>query len=132
VANVEFTSQAITDLAQKLSTVAPSLNDQELALLLAIFAAAAERAKSFNPPDLGATLPEAAIRGPAAGTAITAPVTAQILQQQLLGAYVPGNDFDSLTKGLVITGKITPIKPPPTPRATGAKPKPKPKPKKAK
>lgn len=123
MANLEFTSQAITDLAQKLSTVAPSLNDQELALLLAIFAAAAERAESFNPPDLGASLPEAAIRGPAAGAAIAAPVTAETLQQQLIGAYIPGNDFDSLTSGMAITGKITPIKPPPTARATGAKTK---------
>lgn len=105
MANLEFSQQDIEDLARKLSTLQPFLSDQERALLLAIFAAAAGSAK---PSGLsGATLPKAGIVGQAAEAGTAAPVTAADLQRQLLGAYVPGNDFGSVTSGLPDTGKIT-------------------------
>lgn len=105
MANLEFSQKDIEDLARKLSTLQPFLSDQERALLLAIFAAAAGSAKPFGPS--GATLPKAGIAGQAAVAGTAAPVTAADLQQQLLGAYVPGNDFGSVTSGLPDTGKIT-------------------------
>jgi hypothetical protein len=87
MANLEFNQQELADLAGKLSTL--DLTDQERALLLAIFAAAAER---VNQTDVGvATLPQAGETGEEP--------TVEDLQQQLLNAYIPGNiSFASITQ----------------------------------
>jgi hypothetical protein len=90
--NLPFGKQDIEGLAQKLGTL--QLTEQERALLMAIFGAAAEHASSSGPGQ--ATLPRAVSSGqmpePVAGQE-----TIASLQQQLLSAYIPGNSFDSLT-----------------------------------
>jgi hypothetical protein len=104
MADLEFSQKDIEDLAQKLSTIQPPLSEQESWLLLAIFAAAAARAKPSG-PDGGATLPRFEIRTqpPGAGAGADEQVTLTDLQQHLLNAYIPGNDFN-----FVATGEIAP------------------------
>jgi hypothetical protein len=115
MADVEFTRKDIEDLARKLSTLQPFLSDQERQLLLAIFATAADHAESTGPG--GASLPAASIRGQEADAGAADQVTAEGLQQQLLSAYVPGNDFDSLTQAHSwhVQHKITAVGVPPPP-----------------
>lgn len=95
MANLEFNRQEIEDLTRKLSTL--EFSEQERALLLAIFAAAADRATQT---DLGvATLPEASPdQAPGAGAGTDEQATLADFQQQLLNAYTPGNSFDSVTR----------------------------------
>lgn len=100
MADLQFSRQDIEDLAQKLSMVKPPLSEQESKLLLAIFAAAADRAKPSG-PDGGATLPEFEIRNQPPEAGADVPVTLTGLQEQLLNAYIPGNDFN-----FIVTGKI--------------------------
>ena len=90
VADLNFTLAEITSLAQKLSTV-QNLTGPEHDLLLAIFAVAADRAKVVNALNQESSLPQAAV-------AQTVPepiavVTPEILKDQLLQAYIPGNYF---------------------------------------
>ena len=111
--NLEFNQQNISDLADTVSTLLPNLTQLERVLLLAIFAAAAARAE---PSGAGgtATLPLAEIKGGVAGSVGSQPATVDALKQQLLNAYIPGNDFNSLTEAtLKITGdQITAMHPP--------------------
>jgi hypothetical protein len=92
VAELEFNLDAITSLAGKLSTV-QGLTGPEHDLLLAIFAAAAARAQVTNAGARTSTLPKAEVSGQEA----TPPnVTAEILKNQLLNAYIPGNYFQAV------------------------------------
>ena len=94
VADLNFTLAEVTSLAQKLSMVQnleESLTGPEHDLLLAIFAAAADRAQVVNAETQESTLPQAEV-------AQTVPepipvVTPEILKDQLLQAYIPGNYF---------------------------------------
>jgi hypothetical protein len=88
MADLEFNRQEIEELAGKLSTLESSLTVQERALLLAIFAAAADQANQTGPSV--ATLPQAS------GTDEEA--TLVDLQQQLLSAHTPGNSFNDVTQ----------------------------------
>jgi hypothetical protein len=100
MADLEFTRQEIEDLTRKLSTLESIFSEQERALLLAIFAAAADRATQT---DLDvSTLPEASsdqAPGVGAETGTDEQATPADFQQQLLNAYTPGNSFDSVTRG---------------------------------
>lgn len=97
MADLEFNRQEIEDLTRKLSTLESIFSEQERALLLAIFAAAADRATQT---DLDvATLPEASPdQAPGAGAGTDEQATPADFQQQLLNAYTPGNSFDSVTR----------------------------------
>lgn len=99
MAELEFTQGDIEALTRKLATLEPFFSNQERALLLAIFAAAAERAESYSAH--GGILPQAASPGQAAGPGAGTgqPASLPLLQQQLLCAYIPGNSFDSVTHG---------------------------------
>jgi hypothetical protein len=97
MANLDFTRQDIVDLIRKLSTLQPYFSEKECALLLAIFGAAAERARSSGVS--GATLPEAGSSGQTPGAGTGGSETIASLQQQLLSAYIPGNSFDAITGG---------------------------------
>lgn len=109
---LEFTQTEIEDLADKLSALA-SLTNPERELLVAIFAAAADRAKPVAP-----TGPEGQPKQPAAvlpvpvvpNQAPGAVLTQADLKQALLKAYVPGNDFNSLIE-TSSSGKVTEIHP---------------------
>lgn len=93
-----FSRQEIADLAQKLNVLEPDLTDQERRLLVAIFAAAADRAQPVGPSE--ATLPAADVgQTPDAGTGTGEQASLADLQQQLLSAYTPGNSFESITQG---------------------------------
>jgi hypothetical protein len=108
-----FSHQNIVDLADKISSLQPSLNATERQLLLAIFAAAAERAK-LSTTGGPSTIPLAELKseppGMRAGQPVTPDVlkqqaaTPQSLKQQLLDAYIPGNDFNILAQ---VQNKIT-------------------------
>jgi hypothetical protein len=98
MADMEFSRQDLEDLVRKVSQLQPYLSDTERQLLMAIFAAAAERAKAFGPKQ-AATLPEAESSGQPAGDGTGAQPTPEDLQRQLLAAYIPGKSFDSLTSG---------------------------------
>ena len=119
---LEFTWQQIANFATRLSQLDPPPNALERELLLALFAIAAEKAR-ISTGTKTATLPLAGIKGQAPGHRGGLPVTAAAviagqqvsadeLKQQLLGAYIPGNDFDAMsgTSGAdpsLPTGKIT-------------------------
>lgn len=104
MADLEFNRQDIENLAQKLATLWDVFSPQERALLLAIFASAADNA---NPPgqDQPATLPAASNSAPPLPPGAGAEATLANYQQQLLTAYTPGNSFDSITEG-GSTGKV--------------------------
>ena len=98
MADLEFNKKDIEGLAQKLAKHWGDFSEQERALLLAIFGAAAGQA---NPPDQNqpATLPLASDSAqPLPAGADYAQALANY-QQQLLTAYTPGNSFDSITEG---------------------------------
>ena len=67
MADLEFNPQDIENLAQKISTLQQSLTEQERLLLLAIFAAAANRAKVSGGGGT-ATLPIPELWGQKAGS----------------------------------------------------------------
>src|SRR5713101_6448818 len=100
MAELQFSQQEIENLAQKLSRIQPSLSERESTLLLAIFAAAADRAKRSGPD--GATLPGFEIRNPPPAAGTGQQVTLTGLQQQLLNAYIPGNDFNFASEPKVV------------------------------
>lgn len=106
MAELEFTQDDIKALTRKLATLEPFFSDHERNLLLAIFAAAAERAESYSAH--GGILPQAESPGQAAGPGAGTgqPASLPLLQQQLLCAYIPGNSFDSVTHG-GLTDRIT-------------------------
>ncbi len=89
---IEFTRGEIADLATKISEVAHELTEQERQLLLAVFAAAADRAQAVDVTRNLAELPAARFNPPE--------VTGEDLKQQLLGAYTPGQTFAEVTSGL--------------------------------
>lgn len=103
---IVFTWQQIANFAGRLSSLDPPPSPLERELLLAIFAIAAEKAKISTGTET-ATLPLAAIKGQPAGhrdgRAVSPDViagqqvSAEELKNQLLGAYIPGNDFDAMS-----------------------------------
>ncbi len=107
---IQFTQAEIEELAQELSTLG-SLTDPQKELLVAIFAAAADRAKPVapagpagQPKSPAAVLPAANIKNRAAGAPLPD------LKQALLNAYVPGNDFSDVM-ATSNSGKVTEIHP---------------------
>lgn len=103
---LQFTQAEIEELAQELSTL-QSLNDRQRFLLIAIFAAAADRAKPVapagppgQPKSPAAVLPAPQVKNQPAG------VVPADLKQALLSAYVPGNDFNDLIE-TSNSGKVT-------------------------
>jgi hypothetical protein len=104
MADLEFSRRDIEGLTEKVASLYATLSPTELALLLAIFAAAAGTAKppGQNQPS---TLPMASSSGPPLATGANYDATRAYYQQQLLHAYTPGNSFDSVTGG-GDTGKI--------------------------
>jgi hypothetical protein len=80
MATVKFTHEEIEDLARKVGALGPFFSKKERALLLAIFAAAAEKVTS------SAKIGEFPGSEPSADSA-----TLENLQEQLLKAYIPGN-----------------------------------------
>jgi hypothetical protein len=104
MANLEFSRRDIEGLTEKVASLYGTLSPQELALLLAIFAAAAG---ITNPPSQNqpSTLPTASSSGPPLAAGANYDATRAYFQQQLLNAYTPGNSFDSVTAG-GDTGKI--------------------------
>ena len=104
MADLEFSRQDIENLTQKLAALWPNLNEQERALLQAIFASAAGNA---NPPgeNQPSTLPMASSLGQALAAGASYEATLANYQQQLLTAYIAGNSFDSITAG-GDTGKV--------------------------
>ena len=101
MADLQFSQKDIEDLAQKLSNVQPPLTEQESTLLLAIFAAAAYRAKPSGPGG-GATLPGFEIRNQPPEAKPEEQVSLTDLKQQLLNAYIPGNDFSFVVAGKIV------------------------------
>jgi hypothetical protein len=91
VADLKFSLALVTSLAEKLSQV-QNLTGPEHDLLLAIFAAAAARAQLVGGVDHSSTLPLAEV----SGQQPPANVTPDILKQQLLNAYIPGNYFQAV------------------------------------
>jgi len=104
MADLEFSRRDIEGLTEKVDSLYGTLSPQELALLLAIFAAAAGISK---PPrqNQPSTLPAASSSVPPLAAGANYDVTRAYFQQQLLNAYTPGNSFDSVTAG-GDTGKI--------------------------
>jgi hypothetical protein len=94
MADLVFNQNEINSLCAKVSTLQPQLSDPERALLLAIFAAAAERARPIGPKN------EAALPLAVGSTqAPDAQPNAASLQQQLLNSYVAGNSFSDVVGG---------------------------------
>lgn len=110
MADLEFSREEIENLAQRLSNdVNPRLDERETTLLKAIFAAAADHA---TPVGLGggAVLPGFEIRNQAREAALAD------LQQELLNAYIPGNEEGGMNTFKVIGIPIgNPPPPPPLP-----------------
>ena len=106
--DVQFSLEEITGLAQELSTLA-TLTPEQRQLLLAIFAAAADRATPATTPGK-ASLPAIGIKPLTSESGASTPVDPADLKQQLLNAYVPGNDFTDVTEPPK-SGKITPTHP---------------------
>lgn len=113
MADLQFSQQEIADLAQKLTTIASDLSERETSLLVAIFAAAADRATPAG-PDGGATLPRYEIRIWPGEAGYEEGVNLLDLKQELLNAFIPGNDFN-----FFVTGKV--VGPPP-PKVVGPPP----------
>jgi hypothetical protein len=95
MADLEFNPQDITDLADKISTL--QFTEQQRLLLLAIFAAAANRTEVSGGGGT-ATLPMPELWGEIAGSGVGQDAALGGLREQLLNAYVPGNYFDSATR----------------------------------
>jgi hypothetical protein len=111
--DLEFSEADIENLAGKLSAIEHRLTDHERDLLLAIFAAAADRARPAG-QHRPATLRAAQISA-RPETDAENQVTSEELRDQLLKAYAPGNDFVFVT-----SRKISGVKKPPhQPPATG-------------
>ncbi len=119
MANLEFSRQEIVNLTRRVSNVDPPLSERETTLLLAIFAAAADRA---TPVGLGggATLPGFEIRNPPAAARTEREMTLSDLQQQLLNAYIPGSNPDPVIPYKVVGVPVGwPPPPPPPPPENG-------------
>jgi hypothetical protein len=108
MANLEFSWKEFKELTDKLSTVAPELSKSQWALLLAIFATAADRAES-GPGKMTGTLP--AVEVSDHPTKIEAPRghSSVDLCDQLLHAYIPGSP-PSIPWGIKITPPPEPIR----------------------
>jgi hypothetical protein len=117
MANAAFSQKEIEDLARKLKTLEPFLNEKERALLLAIFAAAIDRAQGpAAVVEVARAAPPAAIRIQEREAAAESQATLADLLQQLGNAFTPGGDIDSITIGGVkIDIRIIPPPPPPPP-----------------
>lgn len=93
VDNVPFSYEDIEHLADKLSGA--GLDDQERLLLVAIFAAAAARARPAEP--FKATLPSFAVSDKPGSEYGVENVPLKELKHQLLNAFIPGQDFTWVT-----------------------------------
>jgi len=96
MADLSFNKADINSLTQKLKNVQESLGltEHEYRLLLAIFAAAADRINLNNPAaNNSSTLPLPEIFGAAPDAVADPNVTLGDLQNQLLNAYIPGSSF---------------------------------------
>ena len=120
---VKFTLQDVEDLTRKVSTLAPDLTANEHALLLAIFAAAADRIE-VSATGQG-TLPAAAVQGEQLGAE---QLTVADFRRQLLNAYIPGEGPTEGGFRALITAMPPgpPFTPPPRPPRRQPKPRPKP------
>lgn len=104
MADLGFNRQDIEGLIEKLATLWPTFRPQERALLLAIFASAADKAKPAGQHQ-PATLPAASNSAEPLADGADDEAAIANYQQQLLTAYTPGNSFDSISAG-VDTGKV--------------------------
>jgi hypothetical protein len=110
MADLEFSWREFKELTDKVSTVAHELSKSQWSLLLAIFAAAADRAES-GPDKTTGTLPAVEISDHP--TKIEAPRdhSSADLLDQLLHAYMPGPP-PSIPWDIKITPPPEPIRPP--------------------
>ena len=106
MADFGFNRDDITNLAHKLGTIQSDLTHREWVLLLAIFAAAANRAEVTDAATGSSSLPNPEVVGLADG-AVGYPDAAD-LQKQLLNAYIPGKYFDDLASGNKTVGLQNP------------------------
>lgn len=97
MANLEFNQQDIENLVDKLVPVTGTLTEQERMLLVAIFAAAANRAEQSDPDAALLPAPEIWGHSRGAGARRKQQPTADQLKQQLLNGYVPGKDLGTVT-----------------------------------
>jgi hypothetical protein len=98
MADLEFNRQDIESLAQKVSSLFPTLTETERDLLQAIFANAASNASPPS-PNQPATLPAASDSAPQLPPGAGDDAAIANYKQQLITAYTPGNSFDSITEG---------------------------------
>lgn len=87
--DLTFNHEEIDRLTRRLGDLAVGLTPSEWALLLAIFAAAADKVV-ISPDEHSGTLPAAQISGDGETIDDPARADARALRQQLLGAYTPG------------------------------------------
>ena len=95
---VQFNQEDIADLATKISETTQELTPKEKLLLLAVFAAAADRATVIDRARGLAELPVARISDPE--------LTHGELKLQLLRAHTPGKYFDQDTRQFSVIGGI--------------------------
>jgi hypothetical protein len=90
MANLEFTSDDIYGLIDRLSSVATSLDNKQWELLLAIVANAAEQIEGAPPDQQRGTLPGARLTGKLKKIEDPKNASPEDLRDQLHHAYVPG------------------------------------------
>jgi hypothetical protein len=93
MADVEFSHDDIVSLIAKISTLQPDFSDQELQLLMSIFALAAEHTRPAHGPRK-VTLHEPT--EPDEPAIVDGSATVDELKKQLLQAYTPGSSVHSL------------------------------------
>jgi hypothetical protein len=113
MADLEFSWKEFKGLTDKVSQVAPELSASQWNLLLAIFAAAADRAES-SPDKMSGTLPAAEVSDHPAKAEDPGGKNSADLRDQLLHAYMPGPP-PSLSWGIKITPPPEPIRAPQCP-----------------
>jgi hypothetical protein len=96
----EFSRQEGENLAQKLASFHAELSEREWALLLAVFSAARDNVE---------------VVALAAGPGPTEP-TLEDLREQIINAFIPGNDI--VVSVNIRIGHLTPPPPPPPPTPT--------------
>lgn len=89
MADLQFSWEVVSELTERLSRVAHELSEEEWALLLAVFATAADRVES-GPDKTSGTLPEAEISERPRKIEDPSDENSEELREQLLHAYTPG------------------------------------------
>jgi hypothetical protein len=110
MADLEFSWKEFKELTDKLSMVASELPASQWALLLAIFATAADRAES-GPDKTTGTLPAVEVSDHPAKIAAPRGDSPADLRDQLLHAFIPGPP-PSIPWGIKITPPPEPVRPP--------------------